>query len=701
MKVTNFRFDLTTNAFAVLEVSLRASEKVILKAFDGLSFEDGIDRHELEKARAALLSPRDRVKEEAAWLPEITPTKARSVVEALKSGTNDLAKFGKQLPNLAGLNFQANVLFRNPENCDLACSLISRVEKLDYAALQNVVNESRVAAGLPASNFELLQSAISEQLVEYANLTARTLANSSDGVALITQLMETFDPEQANAEFIVFIDAVITQFSAATERQLDGWEVEIEELVSSARANPSDEKGIREITVLVSNWDRLRQPVQLRDEQRGFDDPKSKELCNQVRDVCLYLANDCKEFFNARMLARCLAEHFGELPSIAELLESDLTKLDDLVAEQRDEEILAPMIGIIDSAKSNLNRFALDVTRSNLANGGYGQAGELVTAFVAANKQPLISPAITWWMVRQLAISLHNDSNSPEAAATIIDWLLNLSPPGDVQEQLLIDKSTVSSVIRANEFADAMKTGDLKRADELAQNLTAQDVGGQDALAMIKGNIQQRISEKNRSRWTWGIIVAVGIVWAFLANSNDSSDGYSTDDYADSATEVAALPDYDVGEPTGDIEEFDQTEEPPPLYSAGALSRAQLRWCKFESARLDEIGSRVANNVVNSFNSSADNFNSRCNGAQYRSVDGSAIDLEVSNSQTRIISEANARLAEWEQENERAAPIPNPTKPDQSNSYFDPTISDQLDDSIGDGLMAEPDSGEFGETGDE
>jgi hypothetical protein len=359
------------------------------------------------------------------------------------------------------------------------------------------------------------------------------------------------------------------------------------------------------------------------------------------------------------------------------------------------------MIGIIDSAKSNLNRFALDVTRSNLANGGYGQAGELVTAFVAANKQPLISPAITWWMVRQLAISLHNDSNSPEAAATIIDWLLNLSPPGDVQEQLLIDKSTVSSVIRANEFADAMKTGDLKRADELAQNLTAQDVGGQDALAMIKGNIQQRISEKNRSRWTWGIIVAVGIVWAFLANSNDSSDGYSTDDYADSATEVAALPDYDVGEPTGDIEEFDQTEEPPPLYSAGALSRAQLRWCKFESARLDEIGSRVANNVVNSFNSSADNFNSRCNGAQYRSVDGSAIDLEVSNSQTRIISEANARLAEWEQENERAAPIPNPTKPDQSNSYFDPTISDQLDDSIGDGLMAEPDSGEFGETGDE
>lgn len=702
MKVANFRFDLASNAFAILDVSLRASEKLIHKAFDQLSFEVDVDRHELEKARAALLSTRDRVKEEAAWLPEITPTKARSIIAALKNGSaDDLEKFGNQLPNLAAVNFHANMLVRTPEDHELAGSLIYRIENLDYAASKNAVDESRVAAGLPASNSELWQTAISEQLEQYAKLTARTLAKSSEGIALITQLMEAFDPETANTKFVLFVDSVINQFSAETERQLDEWEAEIEELISSAKEKPSDEDGVREISLRISDWDRLRQPVQLRDEKRGLDDPKSKELCNQIRDVCLYLANECNEYFNARILARCLTEHFGELPSISEKLESDLTQLDDLVAEQRDEKILAPLIGIIEDAKSNLNRFALYITRGNLANGGYGQAGELVAAFVAANEQPLISPAISWWMVRQLAISLHNDANSPEAAAAIIVWLLSLSPPDDVQEQLLIDKNTVSSVIRANEFADAMKTGDLKRADELAQNLTAQDVGGHDALAMIQGNIQQRISEKNRSRWTWGIIVAVGIIWAILANNNGSSDRYSTEEYADSVLDATESPDYDVGVPTVEIEDSDQTEELPPLYSAGALSRAQLRWCKFESARLDEISSRVTNTVVSSFNASADDFNNRCNGAQYRAEDGLAIDLEISNSRSRIVSEANARLTEWGQDDEPTVPIPNSPNLGRSNSYVAPPLNTQSGNGIESDLMTEPDEGEIGRIGDE
>ena len=698
MKVANFRFDLASNAFAILDVSLRASEKLIHKAFDQLSFEVDVDRHELEKARAALLSTRDRVKEEAAWLPEITPTKARSIIAALKNGSaDDLEKFGNQLPNLAAVNFHANMLVRTPEDHELAGSLINRIENLDYAASKNAVDESRVAAGLPASNSELWQTAISEQLEQYAKLTARTLAKSSEGIALITQLMEAFDPETANPKFVLFVDSVINQFSAETERQLDEWEAEIEELISSAKEKPSEEDGVREISLRVSDWDRLRQPVQLRDEQRGLDDRKSKELCNQIRDVCLYLANECNEYFNARILARCLTEHFGELPSISEKLESDLTQLDDLVAEQRDEKILAPLIGIIEDAKSNLNRFALDVTRGNLANGGYGQAGELVAAFVAANEQPLISPATSWWMVRQLAISLHNDANSPEAAAAIIDWQLSLNPPDDVQEQLLIDKNTVSSVIRANEFADAMKTGDLKRANDLALNLTAQDVGGRDALAILQGNIQKRISDQNRTRWTWAIIILVGIVWAVLANNNDSSDQYSTDDYADSVTEGAELPDYDVSEPSSDAEELDQAEEPPPLYSAGALTKAQLRWCKFESARLDEISSRVTNSVVSSFNASADDFNSRCNGAQYRAEDGSAIDLEISNSRSRIVSEANARLTEWGQDDEPTVPIPNSPNLGRSNSYVAPPFNAQSGTGIGDELMTEPDEGEIGE----
>jgi hypothetical protein len=116
MNVANFRFDLTSNAFAILDVSLRASEKLIHKAFDQLSFEVDIDRHELEKARAALLSARDRVKEEAAWLPEITPAKARALIAALKNGnTDDLEKFGSQLPNLAAVNFYASMLVRTPE----------------------------------------------------------------------------------------------------------------------------------------------------------------------------------------------------------------------------------------------------------------------------------------------------------------------------------------------------------------------------------------------------------------------------------------------------------------------------------------------------------------------------------------------------------------------------------------------------------
>lgn len=238
MRVANFRFDLASNAFAILDVSLRASEKLIHKAFDQLSFEVDVDRHELEKARAALLSTRDRVKEEAAWLPEITPTKARSIIAALKNGSaDDLEKFGNQLPNLAAVNFHANMLVRTPEDHELAGSLIYRIENLDYAASKNAVDESRVAAGLPASNSELWQTAISEQLEQYAKLTARTLAKSSEGIALITQLMEAFDPETANTKFVLLWTLSSTNFPPRQNGNLMNGKPKLKSLLAARKKN--------------------------------------------------------------------------------------------------------------------------------------------------------------------------------------------------------------------------------------------------------------------------------------------------------------------------------------------------------------------------------------------------------------------------------------------------------------------------------
>jgi len=95
-------------AFFVLGVPIDAPAADVRRAYDGLSFAEDADTEALAKAQATLLSPRDRLKHELAWLPSCDAAFQQRACAAVRKGdcdTIDSLRFGAS--GLARLNTSA------------------------------------------------------------------------------------------------------------------------------------------------------------------------------------------------------------------------------------------------------------------------------------------------------------------------------------------------------------------------------------------------------------------------------------------------------------------------------------------------------------------------------------------------------------------------------------------------------------------
>lgn len=115
----------------------------------------------------------------------------------------------------------------------------------------------------------------------------------------------------------------------------------------------------------------------------------------------------------------------------------------------------------------------------------------------------------------------------------------------------------------------------------------------------------------------------------------------------------------------------------PPKTAGHALSIDQLRYCEFQSVRLESANSamdrhpeRVNNNVIDAFNRAVDDWNARCGSGRYRVRDQKRIENELRTQRQRLAAEGG-NLQYWIQKrdanafyvvasslNLRAAPTP-------------------------------------------
>lgn len=654
---------LASSAFVTLGVSVRSNKDQILEAYHDRLFE-GVPEHDLDSARSRLTLARDRLGEELRFLSDVAPSRAREALAALDGDAGEAAASVRDLPNLSRVNACAHLL---PRLGGAAIGMANEAHReFDAGAAREAIDQSRAASGFPP----IADAAWSRDLAKFQNDHASCffegLCLSDDPPATLVGILEGYPPN-ASDWYSSFISKVVDFYDRWSEPQLVDIEDALDRWIAAVKENAADRAATKAIEQQLARWDAVSQPVQLRDQSKGLDEPKSKRIFNKVRSLAIWLANDCHEHIPAYDLSVALERTFPELPSVLTQLSEDIETLGSIIERSRSQSLVEPLADVAQRANSELNRVATEVLRGNFRDGGRGLAGELYREHVAAAAlaSQLIPPELPWQLTRSVALELNNEATQPHAAAIILQAILSGAPAG-IAVRIKQDLAALEGLKLQKECHEALQRQDLKTARALAARIVDETPDERAEYAKLVAALDERLAQRRRKFWFWGILAGIiGIL--ILADAGEkgstgSSPSYDPGSYETSSEFAAPAPSAPVQEATSD--EDSGVETPPPIGNFAPLSITQLRYCKFQERRLELLEAQVAPSAYDRFNASVDDFNSRCRNGQYRNSDGLTIDAELARSDTQIRADVARTLSEW-----TPAPVytPVPSTPSSDN----------------------------------
>ena len=265
---------LDKNAFSVLQVSPRANRDAILEAHDDRLF-DGADETDVNSARARLTVNRDRITEEITYLPELTPSKSRQILSDLLKvhSVDDAVELIESLPNLAKVNVAAELLRRVPNEASLIEKAFTAHEQLDPCAARQSIEEARASSGFGTVRDEAWSDALSDLREAHAGILAGAITKTAGGPQLLASIVGKQRPG-TDGWYRTLVDKVVDRYDRWTQPHLAKIEEKLDGALSAARATPTDPTLLKPIGEHLRAWDELRQPVQLRDQANGLDEPK-------------------------------------------------------------------------------------------------------------------------------------------------------------------------------------------------------------------------------------------------------------------------------------------------------------------------------------------------------------------------------------------------------------------------------------------
>lgn len=335
------------NPFALLEVSTRDDRRKIIEMADDKGF--SMDEKECSKARADLTNPRNRLTAEIAWLPGVSPKRAKEFLETLR---NDPDAFLKQnsIEPLALSNLMASAFELIDEDIDTSewvswiMAISETYDQINPDVVLRHINEDRIVSGFPEiTSADQIEKELASRRSYYNEaikaaldrLPARKILDVVTNVVnTATSTGETHAPH--------LIDDLIDKYETETRGQLQAGADKIDKLIEGAtQAAHSGEAAIlpviNAIEKSVREWDAIAQPIQLSFKSRGLDHDLSVALGLKIRSLAVDITNDHGMLEATTKITGLLKDVFAELPEFSAMLDDDTKALEDLF-RQRDEQ---------------------------------------------------------------------------------------------------------------------------------------------------------------------------------------------------------------------------------------------------------------------------------------------------------------------------------------------------------------------------
>lgn len=657
-------FQLLKNPFFVLRVDPTTPLDRISEAVEDVLADGEVPEDDIVAAREALINPRQRTRAELSYLFDSPPSHVARLVTALNdSAPSTILKEAERTAPLSRSNFLAEVSARLPASSDVLFSVLDAHAQISSSDLLAKIQSVRRQAGIVSPSLEVVEETLSALYEQHVKAMLAGLKNADSAAAPLREctrrILAAPDENRLQA-----LDRLLRAYAQFASSELGEIEENITALAEQLRTRQTTSGDIGELLDHLRQWLNLAQPLIDSEAQKGRDETRSRQLCYTVRNLCIDRANEHGDFASALAISEVASEIFRSLPRASEQLAEDAQLLKEKITEGK----LTPL-------KNFINGVSKWTIAADLENGGFGPsakgaAHDLWNLFLAALAELKDSnfADLPWILVRGLAIDLNNEENSPVAAKVIIEQLLRLSrdtiPSADLIEKLRDDLRAVTKNANEKRVLKLVEGGNTSAALRGLDEVLQTDLPPEDRAlySQLRSKLQ---SERNTRFAKWGFfgLIAAALIGASLSNNS----GPSSQRPPPSTRPVEApLPPYQSPRPSSDTfpapsrmpstpaEQADLSEVRPPIGSGSLLTRSNIRYCRFQKARLKSIEGDLRNSFeTEEFNKLADDYNARCSNFRYYENDLRIVEEEERGRAATLIQEGRRMSATW-----RSRPMP-------------------------------------------
>lgn len=336
--------ELASNPFFFLGASVRDDSRRLIELAEKRSLT--ADPKQCNEVRATLTNPRRRLVAEIAWLPGVSPSRARDLADQAKAGLVNSLPSLEGLPSLAACNVLAWALSACPAGDDFdpsitACirKVITKYEEVEVEDVSRLINEDRAVAGFPAVQGE---DVINQALSEHRSFLVNSLREVLDKLRWpdfsLTELAAELT-EDGEYQAPLLLEELIAKYQIEVAQHLDQLSEHIIKLKDSIENVLVKNNGrfgnllpyLNRLEELLRHWDRIAKPIQLIAKTRGIDEEVSTKLAAQVRNLSIFLANKFGLHEYALRISLLMAELFSELPQLRAHVEEDIITLQDIL----------------------------------------------------------------------------------------------------------------------------------------------------------------------------------------------------------------------------------------------------------------------------------------------------------------------------------------------------------------------------------
>lgn len=434
--------------------------------------------------------------------------------------------------------------------------------------------------------------------------------------------------------------------------------------IEAALRYRSDPEAADQLATIVARFANRTKPPRIAARLVGLTHSASVDAAQRWRAVALDLNNRQDAVSEAVCVFEALADGFGTEDELGACTARDLKICRERLASGEGTPETRRLNAAIEAAGASARVFhSCEMVNGKPTGETPATVLELYQAFVAATV--LAVSDLPWRVLRHFTLRLHNEFSATVAALAFTEVALaqctGKAFTADLVGSLLADRRVLRKELLSNELESAVRADKKRVARHVISELLslAETAKERDDLqaALWKIN-RQRTSA--RVKYGFAAFAAV-MLFAYIPLSGGNAPPLPrTDTHPSSASRYnqSAVPSNFAPRPPAPADPDAGQPERRPAPGSAVLTRAELRWCQYQRARvqaardyLDALESNLSL-PVDRYNAGVDAFNAFiapigavCGDYKYHESDGSIIDAELKQHAATLKAEGQNLIA--------------------------------------------------------